>query len=54
MLMNVDNNKMDYLFPQIEVFRIRVECGFAASGEGDDNSSDQMPEIDGENEDIEW
>ncbi len=52
--MNVENNKMDYLIPKVVVVKIRVECGFAASGEGDDNSSDQMPEIDGENEDIEW
>lgn len=53
--MKVTEHKRDYLVPQIEVFDVKVECGFATSGNNfDDDYSDQMPEIDGENEDIEW
>lgn len=50
--MNVETKKMDYLIPKVEVVRIRVECGFAATENYD--WEDQLPEIDGENEEIEW
>ena len=39
-----------YLAPEIEVNEIEVEQGFAAS----DPSSETMPEIGGENEEIGW
>ncbi len=50
--MNVENNKMDYLIPKVVVVKIRVECGFAATENYD--WEDQLPEIEDENEDIEW
>ena len=40
----------DYLAPEIEVNEIEVEQGFAVSNP----SSDTMPEIGGENEEIGW
>lgn len=39
-----------YLAPEIEVNEVMVEQGFAAS----DPSSETMPEIGGENEEIGW
>lgn len=39
-----------YLAPEIEVNEIEVEQGFAVSNP----SSDTMPEIGGENEEIGW
>lgn len=39
-----------YLTPEIEVNEVMVEQGFAAS----DPSSETMPEIGGENEEIGW
>ena len=42
--------QMGYLAPEIEVMEVRVEQGFALS----DPSSETMPEIGGENEEIEW
>ena len=41
---------VSYLAPEIEVNEVMVEQGFAAS----DPSSETMPEIGGENEEIGW
>ena len=42
--------QMGYLAPEIEVNEVMVEMGIAAS----DPSSETMPEIGGENDEIGW
>lgn len=44
------NNPVGYLAPEIEVNFVVVEQGIAAS----DPSTETMPEIGGENEEIGW